>query len=173
MSHKVEIISSVKELLRKNQHSLKNRTLMNPERDWLLGLGLALLVVLSGGVVNFYAYHQVTDVTTSEPVINTETVQYREESVAKVIDIYEARANAMAALEERLSLVQSIEETVATTTATSSAAATTSSQTATTTTADAAAQSDTSAVSSPRPESVVEENPSVEAIKRQSVVGDE
>lgn len=91
------------------------RKLMHPQRDWLIGVGLFMLIALLGGVINaqihvYYSNLADTIVDETRPI-----KPYRSDSAKTALEMYEARlADFTAITASRPPVV--IESEIATTT---------------------------------------------------------
>ena len=114
----------------KHSQGLQDHKIMHPERDWLIGLGLALVIFTGSAIGSVYTYwkNKNIEVTPDESTVK-ETVVYREAVVKDALASFEKRNKEREALIAQFSGAE-LKETVseATTTISTSPTATTTTE---------------------------------------------
>ena len=111
----------VKKVSRRSQ-GVPDRRIIHPEREWLIGIGLFIAVVIAGSAYNAYVYNRLTNLQSEVVPAEQSTIRYRESLVMQALDTYRERAEAYTALQLSLPELEIIEPEVASSTATTTSA---------------------------------------------------
>lgn len=97
MISKKDILKMVRSVTRHRQGK-QARALMNPHRDWFIGVGLFIVIAAVGGVFNArsYVYYNTVESQVTEDTVPVK--QYRADGVRAAIERYDARSAQFARL---------------------------------------------------------------------------
>jgi len=108
MITKKEILNLVSHIIRRNK-GVPDRRLMHPEREWFVGLGVALLIGLGGSLYAgsfFFSQEQVIKETFT---VSSDTIRYKKDVVDEVFGTYRARSLEFDALREQDGILPEVE----------------------------------------------------------------
>lgn len=93
MISKKEILKMVRNISKQSRGGIKRRT-VNPQREWFIGIGLFLLVVGVGSVVNAQSHMHYLALDGQVDTTKRPIESYNREEAEHVIEFYTTRANA-------------------------------------------------------------------------------
>ncbi len=98
MINKKQIAEMAKHILKHSQ-GLRDHKIMHPERDWFIGLGLAITFFVGSASVSAYTYWKNKNMSASQDAaVAEEVVVYRESMVKDALARFEKRNKEREAL---------------------------------------------------------------------------
>jgi hypothetical protein len=98
MQNKKQMIEMVRKVLKHSQ-GLHDPKIMHPEREWLIGLGLALIIFVCSAYGSIYTYWKNKNIAASNDVtVTDDAVVYRESVVKEALSRFDKRNKEREAL---------------------------------------------------------------------------
>lgn len=119
MIEKDDITQMVKHILRR-ERGIPDRRIMHPSREWLIGLSLATLLLLTTATYAGYAFFIKTSAAALRPNAESDVVRYKQEAASEVLTRYQEKKQQFASLRantpvNEIEVSASPDETTATT----------------------------------------------------------
>lgn len=121
MIDKASVLKMTKDVFRKGQ-GFSDRRIMHPHREWVTGLLLFIVVVITGAIFSAQVYLRYSDVNAFKSVAPTEVITYNEIAVENALQEYRNRARLHEALTSRAVVFDVVPNEAATTSSTTTPA---------------------------------------------------
>lgn len=110
MIKKDDIVKMAKHIVRRDK-GIPDRRIMHPIRDWLFGVGIAVLIFVATTVYAGHTFFVGINEQDVRPNEHSGVIEYRQKAVIEALDLYEKRISTFGMLRSDVSNKPAVEIT--------------------------------------------------------------
>lgn len=87
----------------------QDKRIIYPEREWLTGMGIFVVIVVVGGVLNALSFQDISHLQSNVTDSDAQVERYQERAVEQALEKYRARRAEYLLLQQNVPVVQPVE----------------------------------------------------------------